>query len=728
MDTETVHSKKEVIQDRMKEFFKWFSDEYERVYVINLSTGDYTLTYFNDDNRTAPDCGDYLTMFNKLATSHVDEKFRDEFIRVFSLESMKNEFETKGNTRISFRYMGHLGVGRHAWKQVIAKPYVYPETGVMYAVCLIKDITDEKNYESVCTQNALLKSEIEHRNELDEQHERFEIIVQQTDADVVEWNRDKGYTYVSSRLAEKFYISGDPNGILSKLVHHEDIGKYADFHKAIETGMPYSEVICRVMQKNGEYIWLRMSSSNFYNDKGEITRVVSTILDVDEQTKAYNALRYRANYDSLTSLENKDQFFITAASFMERDVCANYAIIVFDIDKFRIINDVYGTKTGDGILCYIADAMRKYVKEGCMCRMYSDNFAILMKYTSEDEIVQTMSKIVNSLKKYPLDINVKLSYGVYKVDDPSIQVSVMCDWAGYAKKTIKGNALRSGVFYDETLRENMLEDKVMENEMEYALAHDQFRLYLQPKVDISTQRVIGAEALVRWLHPTKGLIPPGRFIPLFERNSFIINMDIYIWEQVCKLLRKWINEGKTPVPISVNVSRLHIVDPTLKGTLVSLTDKYRIPRSLIELEITETAFFDNIPTLQRCIAELKEAGFTVSMDDFGSGYSSLNMLKEVPVDTLKIDRAFLSEVVSTQRGKIVISHTIAMANELNLNVISEGVETEEQADFLLKNGCRMAQGFLYSKPLSVQNYEMFAYNTDSEHTDPPFNLRRTRRF
>ncbi len=716
------------MNDKMNEFLNWIAEEYERVYLIDLENGEYALTYFNDDNHTAPLKGDYATSFSALVRSHVDKDYFDDFISMFALENLRKIYSENKNARLSLRYMGNSDVGRHSWKQINAKSYVGFEDNKLYVVCLIKDTSDEINYETVCTQNALLKSEIEHRKQLDAQNERFEIIVKQTDADVVEWNKQGGYVHISDRLSDIFYISPDSNGLFSNIIHPDDAKAYKQFFKGIMDNTPFSEIVCRAMKKDGNYVWIKICSSNFYNKEGKIVRIVSTVQDVDDQIKAYADLDYRANHDDLTGLENKEKFYISAEKYMNKDSYAEYAVIMLDIDKFRVINDVYGMEVGDDVLCHVAEALKRNITDGCICRMYSDNFAILVKYTSQAQINTTMEKIEEAIKRYPLDINIIISYGVYKVEDTDIPVSVMCDWAGYAKKAVKGNALKTGAFYDETLRENMLEDKFIESEMEQALLNEQFRLYLQPKIDIITSKVIGAEALVRWIHPTKGIIPPARFIPLFEKNSFIIRMDIYIWEQVCKAIRRWIDEGKTPVPISINVSRLHIVDPTLKNTLVSLTDKYDIPHELLEIEITETAFMDNTDTIQRCILELKELGFTVSIDDFGSGYSSLNMLKEVSVDTLKIDRAFLKEVVNTSKGKIIISHTIAMANELNLNVVSEGVETVEQAEFLVKNGCRAAQGFLYSKPLSVQNYEMYAYNTKSHTPTSPFHFKNPLRF
>lgn len=708
--------------EMMNKFFKWLADEYERIYSINMKTGEYVLTYLNDENHSAPLNGNYKTAFLKLIETHVADEFKEDFAKMFSIENMNKTFTENKYARLSLKYKGNAGVGRDSWKEVIAKPYISLAGGELYAICFIKDIANDKKYEEVCMQNALLTSEINHRRQLDAQNERFEIIVKQTDADVVEWTKRDGYTYVSERLSDMFYISLDKRGVLTKLVHPDDAKSYKEFHDGVVIEKkPFGEIICRVMKKNGEYIWLKICASNFYDDNGDLIKTVSTIVDVDCQTNAYINIAYRANHDELTGLRNKESFFEFVQASMRENPSDEYAIVVMDIDKFSVINDVYGMKTGDEVLCYVADAIKKYTDDGCICRMYSDNFAMLLTNKSDDDILNIMNNIVESIKHYPLDINIMVSYGIYKVEDTTLSVGMMCDWAGYAKKAVKGNVLKFGRFYDEQLRDSMLEDQMMESEMEQALEEGQFRLYLQPKIDILTSKVIGAEALVRWIHPTKGMIMPNRFIPLFEKNSFIIRMDIYLWEQVCKVLRRWIDEGKNPVPISINLSRLHIVDPTLKDTLLSLTDRYNIPHELLEIEITETAFMDQTKAIQQCVQDLKALGFIVSIDDFGSGYSSLNMLKEVDVDTLKIDRGFLNEVVSTSRGKTIMSHTIAMANDLNLNVISEGVETVEQAEFLVKNGCRSAQGFLYSKPLSIQNYEMYAYNA-KPHTSA-FNIK-----
>lgn len=258
------------------------------------------------------------------------------------------------------------------------------------------------------------------------------------------------------------------------------------------------------------------------------------------------------------------------------------------------------------------------------------------------------------------------------------------------------------------MRENLLIESRIENEMFTALNEKQFQVFLQPKCDITTSRVIGAEALVRWIHPTRGLIRPDLFIPLFERNGFIIKLDEYIWEETCKLISEWMKKGYPLVPVSVNVSRVHIFDPEFCDKITNLVYKYDIPFHLLELEFTESSFVANSDELYHLMSILKKRGFTLLMDDFGSGYSSLNMLKNSPVDIIKLDREFLNESSTTENGRIIINSTISMILKLKKQIIAEGVETAEQAHFLLNAGCSIAQGYYYSKPIDIPAFEEFS--------------------
>ena len=231
---------------------------------------------------------------------------------------------------------------------------------------------------------------------------------------------------------------------------------------------------------------------------------------------------------------------------------------------------------------------------------------------------------------------------------------------------------------------------------------------MQPKYSAAKEEIVGAEALVRWEHPEKGLIFPNSFVPLFESNGFIVKIDYYILESVCQCIRNWLNEGVEPVVVSVNLSRVHLYNADLVERLVEITDRYRIPHNLIEFELTETVLFDELGQLINVMAKLKQAGFVLSMDDFGSGYSSLNMLKQLPVDILKLDKAFLDNFDADETGrkeKTIVSHIISMAKDLDMEVLAEGVENKSQKDFLLSANCDMIQGYYYAKPMKLEHFD-----------------------
>ena len=225
----------------------------------------------------------------------------------------------------------------------------------------------------------------------------------------------------------------------------------------------------------------------------------------------------------------------------------------------------------------------------------------------------------------------------------------------------------------------------------------------------------GSEALIRWNHPKKGLIPPYKFIPLFERNGFVIEVDKYMWEQACIAIRSWLDNGYTPLPISVNLSRIHFKYEHLVETIEDLVKKYDIPKKYLELELTESAFLDNEGAVNSTIVRLQNSGFTIAMDDFGMGYSSLNMLRKLPVNILKLDRGFINEATCTERGFIVLNHVIHMAKDLKATVVCEGIETEEQANTLKTAGCDIAQGFLYARPMPLEEYDEYVYHHEGAY-------------
>lgn len=296
----------------------------------------------------------------------------------------------------------------------------------------------------------------------------------------------------------------------------------------------------------------------------------------------------------------------------------------------------------------------------------------------------------------------RLVFGVSIVEDRTLHTRRHGDNASLARQLIKGNALENIGFFKSDMKTDLQKKQSIEDDMHKALLNNEFVMYLQPKHSIRTGRIIGAEALARWIHPKKGMISPAEFIPVFEQNGFIIKLDTFIWEEACKRLRSWINDGIPPVPISVNISREYIHTFDVTSTLLTLIEKHNIPISLLELEITESLDSKGV---EEIVKKMKSAGFKMLMDDFGSGYSSLNMLKSTPFDVLKIDKSFLDEFMESDRGRKIIEHTISMSQDIGLDIIAEGVETIEQAQFLSECGCDSAQGFYYSKPIPADEFD-----------------------
>ncbi len=439
--------------------------------------------------------------------------------------------------------------------------------------------------------------------------------------------------------------------------------------------------------------------SNSHDEVGQLAKAA----DITIQT-----LRSKAMFDSLTGIYNEFAFSSEATQLIQSHPERQYVIVRFDISRFKMVNDMFGKQKGDDLLKFIAAILHDHISpEDCYGRIGGDVFCICTKESAEKDIFDLIYRITYHVEAFPINFRLTPYFGICLVN-PEVSLSTLLDWSGLALKTVKGSNLTNYAFYNNQMREKLLEESRIENEMDNALEGGQFVVHLQPKCNIETSKVVGAEALVRWIHPETGVIPPDLFIPLFEKNGFIVQLDEYIWEETCKILHSWQEKGYPLVPVSVNISRVHIFDPGFCDKITSLIQKYKIPIQMLELEFTESAFVSNLNELYHIMALLKERGFTLSMDDFGSGYSSLNMLKSSPVNVIKIDKEFFNESTCTESGRVIMQNTISMLRQLKMQIVAEGVETKEQASFLLASGCSTAQGYYYSKPINISSFEEFA--------------------
>ena len=380
---------------------------------------------------------------------------------------------------------------------------------------------------------------------------------------------------------------------------------------------------------------------------------------------------------------------------------SNIAFIQFDIRKFKIINDSYGEKFGDQILDFIIHQLADIChKEQYFFNLRSDVFMVVTEYDTEESLLEFIHHLDESISSFK-DVKLHMSYGVYTVEDTNMELRQMEDRAAMARKTAKNNILTNILFYKEQFKDTLYNRKFIEENMQTAITDNQFMMYLQPKYSIAKNEIIGAEALVRWRHPERGMIFPDQFIPIIEENGFIRKVDYYIWEKACRFIKKCETAGIKPCPISVNVSRVHLRDNECIQVLSDMIARNEIPKNLLELEITESV--DNQQVSMKAF-QLKDAGFTLLMDDFGSGYSSLNILLETPFDVIKLDKKFMENMMVSGKGRLILEQVVSMANKLDLGLLAEGVETKEQVDLLQNIGCDQVQGYYYAKPMPEDEF------------------------
>ena len=325
---------------------------------------------------------------------------------------------------------------------------------------------------------------------------------------------------------------------------------------------------------------------------------------------------------------------------------------------------------------------------------------VVTEYENDEELIQFIHRIDEQINNFK-EVRLHITFGVYTVEDKVSEMRQMEDRAAMARRAAKNNILTNILFYKEQFKETLYNKKFIEENMETAIEEEQFMMYLQPKYSIVKNEIIGAEALVRWRHPERGMIFPDQFIPIIEENGFIKKVDYYIWKKACHFIKKCTDSGIHSCPVSVNVSRVHLRDNECIQVLSDMITESGISKKLLELEITETADGQQV---SKKAFQLKEEGFTLLMDDFGSGYSSLNILLETPFDVIKLDRKFIENMMVSEKGRMILEQIVSMADKLELGLLAEGVETKEQIDLLQNIGCDQVQGYYYAKPMPEDEF------------------------
>lgn len=468
-------------------------------------------------------------------------------------------------------------------------------------------------------------------------------------------------------------------------------------------------VIVLTSEHSAEVKSLQLGAADFipkpYDMPEVILARVGRLIQLAEDSSMISA----TENDALTGLYTKDFFFRHSERFDRYYPDADMDALVINVNRFHLVNEIYGRITGDSILKSIADSITAILSEtnGIACRVDPDMFCIYI--THHDSYDHMLNSIADELKKISGNSNVSLRMGVYHLADKALDIETRFDRAALAGNVLRGSYTTAYSVYDSKMHENEVFSEKLVGDMDAGVSEKQFRVYYQPKYDIKNDKPVlsSAEALIRWEHPELGMVGPAMFVPLFEENGLVQKLDHYVWHEAAAQAKQWKDRYGVAIPISVNVSRVDIYDPDLEQELLDIVHQNGLEPSEYHLEITESAYTDNSEQIIETVKKLRDDGFRVEMDDFGAGYSSLNMLAALPIDALKLDMGFVKKITESEKDYKMVRLMMDIAGYLNIPVIAEGVETKEQFDLLKKAGCDIIQGFYFSKPVPPEEFEKF---------------------
>ena len=541
------------------------------------------------------------------------------------------------------------------------------------------------------------------RSQQDSEHDIFRSLIGHMNLSVYSVD-PKSYRILYAR-----YTSNDKKALLGKICYKEIRGRETPCVNCPMQGLSDGAVTHSMRDFNEKkQVWEDITVFKTHDYYGRESVIVSC-----HDISGYN--RLISDTDELTGSPDFRLFIPTVERTLKENPETGYAMLFVNIRKLRIINETYGFDKGNQVLIAVAQVLQDKLSEGeTLARVSGNCFVVFERISSlpEDMTLDQLCEILRTSVYKRLYGAVDISYlnffvGAYllKERNGTVTATDMMDKSCIASKmAAKQNLTNKAVIYDDKLAKLEERAAYLESRMEPALAGGEFKLFLQAKFNLKTKRISGAEALVRWIQPDGKMVMPGDFIPLFEQNGFIVQLDFYIYEQVLKMLRRWLDSGIPPILVSVNISRAHVRDEGFADKLLKLHEKYNIPASMVELELTETMFSDSHKKMVAFMENLHNLGFDISIDDFGSGYSSLNMLKDIPADIIKLDKSLFTEKENSKEKKL-LKGIVDIARSMNFSTICEGVETRDQADFLEKINCDCAQGFLFHRPIDYKSFE-----------------------
>ncbi|MGK5511473.1 bifunctional diguanylate cyclase/phosphodiesterase [Brevibacillus formosus] len=589
--------------------------------------------------------------------------------------------------------------GSYYWVDTTIVPFKNQAGEIYQYVSIRSDITARKQME----------------DELKRSEEKYRIIAENTSDIISIINLDGDFFYLSpsyKRVWEHTVPDEEIHNLFEWIVEDDrDIFAYAIQH-AVSTRKEYM-VECRINTQRNDVIWTESTINPIMDEEGNVTKLLLVTRDVTDRKQYEETIHHLAYHDALTDLPNRRMYVqqLTKEMMQAKRFQSNLAVLFLDLDRFKDVNDSFGHDVGDMLLIEAAKRLQACLKPGdVVARLGGDEFTIMQNQLQDRSEATALAEQIMYQLQRPFELeghisNVSCSIGIALYPQDGDNPEDLLKRADMALYTVKSRGKNGYDFFDPTMETKSLERILMENEMRKAIEQEQFQIYYQPKIDIATSAMTGMEALVRWVHPELGIIPPNRFIPIAEETGMILALGEWILKQACKQNKIWHDQGYT-LKVSVNLSARQIYQKDLVEMIKDILQESNLSPNWLELEITESIFV-KMEEATAVLQQIRDIGIQISIDDFGTGYSSFSYIKSLPVDTIKIDASFIRDIHHNQESQAIVKAIVTIAQSLNMNVIAEGIELHDQVAALKENGCDHGQGYLFSKPLPTDDFDQF---------------------